>query len=47
MKCVERTRFIFSHAKRSGVDCTPDTVEKAKTMLGEVMHKTVSITAPP
>lgn len=46
-KCIERTRFIFEHAKQSGIDCTPESVERAQTMLGDVRHKPQRIVATP
>tara|TARA_R110002051_G_C8677331_1_gene491262 strand:+ start:175 stop:1359 length:1185 start_codon:yes stop_codon:yes gene_type:complete len=38
-KAIERIRIVFETANLSGLDCDPKTVDRARHMLGEVMHK--------
>ncbi len=46
-KAIERTRMVFQHAKLTGIECDPDTVDAARHMLGEVLHKPQNLPALP
>ena len=46
-KAIQRLGIVFRQGKLMGFDCDPFTVEAAKHMLGEVLHRTASIPATP
>ncbi|UTS79671.1 Prophage integrase IntA [Phaeobacter piscinae] len=46
-KAIQRLGIIFKQARLMGLDVDPFTVDAARHMLGEVRHKTKSITATP
>jgi integrase len=46
-KAIERMRIVFETANLSGIDCDPKTVDRARHMLGDVMHKPKHLEALP
>lgn len=46
-KAIGRTRKVFNEAKHMGFDCDPFTVDAAKRMLGDVIHKPTPIASTP
>jgi integrase len=46
-KAIERIRIVFETANLSGIDCDPQTVDRAQHMLGDVMHKPKHLEAMP
>lgn len=46
-KAWERLRVVLRESKRSGFECSSETADAARTMLGEVLHKAKHIPATP
>ena len=44
---IPKIRIVFETANLSGIDCDPQTVDRARHMLGDVMHKPKHLEAMP